>query len=418
MSRFSGDAIGRKGPGVYSAGPGRGWLILCELADGTWRVLMRGGFLHVFSPQVVEDPEFPWTRRDPSGLVYTTDGRHEVLDASAAHAQGVPGVPIRRIVPLDLSRPHPWPFVDDDAVDLSDRDEFWVDRRMVYYKTPLTPPDMRFQASGIVHLVSHPSADWFKMAFWPGTTPESIPPLRDFVLSALKEVELVLWHNDLYEAAVRGSDVFMGTAPTVEDIPTAPQLWMFAQPYWLNPSFSEKHEDTLAIGGACLLEGYFVFPAEARDGKGLLVGMIMVRPGSPVVRYEPVLRFLRIADRGHPIGWPVNEVMAACRLMRLPLAGREVHRLPRQQRRALEREGRPPQDVQVIVLRRELAPREEQERDGGVDWSCHWLVKGHWRQQWHPSLGEHRPIYIDAHLKGDFSKPFRPPRQKLYVVAR
>jgi len=34
------------------------------------------------------------------------------------------------------------------------------------------------------------------------------------------------------------------------------------------------------------------------------------------------------------------------------------------------------------------------------------------------SLNEHRPIYIDAHLKGDFDKPFRPPRQKLYIVAR
>ena len=46
------------------------------------------------------------------------------------------------------------------------------------------------------------------------------------------------------------------------------------------------------------------------------------------------------------------------------------------------------------------------------------LVKGHWRRQWHPSRSEHRPIYIDAHLKGDPDKPFWPPRQKLYVVAR
>ena len=53
-----------------------------------------------------------------------------------------------------------------------------------------------------------------------------------------------------------------------------------------------------------------------------------------------------------------------------------------------------------------------------VEWSCYWLVQCHWRRQWHPSVGEHPPMYIDPHLKGDFEKPFRQPRQKLYVVAR
>jgi hypothetical protein len=37
-----------------------------------------------------------------------TDGRHdEVLGTSVAHAQGVPALPMRRIVPLDLSKPQP-----------------------------------------------------------------------------------------------------------------------------------------------------------------------------------------------------------------------------------------------------------------------------------------------------------------------
>jgi hypothetical protein len=104
--------------------------------------------------------------------------------------------------------------------------------------------------------------------------------------------------------------------------------------------------------------------------------------------------------------------------MQLPIVGRESHPLPRQQRRALERQGKPVRDVQVIVLRREVASHSGHHGDSDIEWSCHWLVKGHWRRQWYPSHGEHRPIYIDTHVKGDLEKPFRPPRQKLYVVAR
>jgi hypothetical protein len=30
-------------------------------------------------------------------------------------------------------------------------------------------------------------------------------------------------------------------------------------------------------------------------------------------------------------------------------------------------------------------------------------VRGHWKNQWHPSIGEHRTIWIAGYPRGDFS---------------
>jgi hypothetical protein len=59
--------------------------------------------------------------------------------------------------------------------------------------------------------------------------------------------------------------------------------------------------------------------------------------------------------------------------------------------------------VSVILLRRKSGRGLEGTE---VEWSHRWLVRGHWRQQWYPTLNEHRLIYINPHVKGPESKPF------------
>lgn len=34
-----------------------------------------------------------------------------------------------------------------------------------------------------------------------------------------------------------------------------------------------------------------------------------------------------------------------------------------------------------------------------------WMVKGHWRQQWYPSLGMHRPVWVAPYVKGPEGAP-------------
>jgi hypothetical protein len=63
-------------------------------------------------------------------------------------------------------------------------------------------------------------------------------------------------------------------------------------------------------------------------------------------------------------------------------------------------------ETQVIRLRRP-ASRPQREEGEGVAWTCRWLVHGHWRQQWYPSLDAHRQIYIDPYVKGPDDKELR-----------
>lgn len=73
-------------------------------------------------------------------------------------------------------------------------------------------------------------------------------------------------------------------------------------------------------------------------------------------------------------------------------------------------------DVRLVYLRR---PRRESEpSDDPVEWSCSWLVRGHWRQQFYPSEDRHRAIFIAPHVKGDPDKPLKPPSTRLFAVVK
>ncbi len=74
--------------------------------------------------------------------------------------------------------------------------------------------------------------------------------------------------------------------------------------------------------------------------------------------------------------------------------------------------------VRLIQLRRkqkDSAGVEHETKD--VEWTCRWLVNGHWRKQWYPTKGEHHPRWIAPYVKGPEDKPLRT-GGKVYVVNR
>ncbi|HEX2516215.1 MAG TPA: hypothetical protein VH257_16015 [Chloroflexota bacterium] len=89
-------------------------------------------------------------------------------------------------------------------------------------------------------------------------------------------------------------------------------------------------------------------------------------------------------------------------------------------RRRLEREGCPPerQVVRVVRLRRPVRSASPGAEPSDVAWSCRWIVRGHWRRQWWPSLGRHQPRWIAPHVKGPEDKPLSPPRATVFAVVR
>jgi len=88
-------------------------------------------------------------------------------------------------------------------------------------------------------------------------------------------------------------------------------------------------------------------------------------------------------------------------------------------RRRLQREGwTEPPVVRVVELRRRIYvdPKTREEREG-PEWSCQWLVRGHWRQQWYPSTGIHAPRWIMPYAKGPLDKPLRA-SSRIFAVIR
>jgi len=71
----------------------------------------------------------------------------------------------------------------------------------------------------------------------------------------------------------------------------------------------------------------------------------------------------------------------------------------RPERRRTQRADLPPRDVRIIRLHRRLA-EQRTTQSAGREYRSRWIVRGHWRRQWYPSIESHRPRWIHPYLKG------------------
>lgn len=109
------------------------------------------------------------------------------------------------------------------------------------------------------------------------------------------------------------------------------------------------------------------------------------------------------------MGGSLDGLRAAWLLMQQPkiVDINDVER-PRAERKRDGRQGLNTSPVRVMSLRRALPDRDTQApEDGTRDYSCRWLVSGHWRQHWYPKRQVHRPVWIAPHVKGPQDKPLR-----------
>jgi len=76
--------------------------------------------------------------------------------------------------------------------------------------------------------------------------------------------------------------------------------------------------------------------------------------------------------------------------------------------------------IQVIKLRR-AQNHQHSDVDGSepVEWSCSWVVRGHWRQQaCGDNWTERRPVFVLPYVKGDPEKPLKAPVDRVFAVTR
>jgi hypothetical protein len=117
-----------------------------------------------------------------------------------------------------------------------------------------------------------------------------------------------------------------------------------------------------------------------------------------------------------PTWW--NKCQALMRLMMQQIAVREERQAPRGTRRRWQRDlpDKPEPYIVVVRLRR---PKSHPSGDHHtVDWKQQWIVGGHWRNQWYPSLGIHRQIWISDYVKGPEDKPLVVRKGRAFELVR
>lgn len=79
----------------------------------------------------------------------------------------------------------------------------------------------------------------------------------------------------------------------------------------------------------------------------------------------------------------------------------------------------PEGSITVITLRRHRDVSYPGEPSGDApDWQFRWLVSGHWRNQWFPSLGIHRQVWISPYVKGPEDRPLNIRVHRVFKLVR
>jgi hypothetical protein len=111
----------------------------------------------------------------------------------------------------------------------------------------------------------------------------------------------------------------------------------------------------------------------------------------------------------------IRTIRAMWLLMQQPLAREEQAAPDRAARKRLRRAGHEPAPVRVIELRRPKTTSGTGDSDR--EYHHQWIVRGHWRQQWHPKRQVHRPVWIAPHIKGPEGAPLIG-GEKVYALKR
>lgn len=111
----------------------------------------------------------------------------------------------------------------------------------------------------------------------------------------------------------------------------------------------------------------------------------------------------------------LNILKAVWLLMQQPLAYASTVEPDRAARKRMRRASQDPAPVRVIELRRPKTASGH--GDGESNYHHQWIVRGHWRQHWHPKRQVHRPVWIAPHIKGPEGAPLIG-GEKVYALKR
>jgi hypothetical protein len=266
------------------------------------------------------------------------------------------------------------------------------------------------------------NTEWYERANGAASVHEFTKNVLPQMPSILQRCELILWEPSLFDAAISGCRVFMDQTVTKERLipdgknAMVPQLWFLKGSCW---------DGSTGAGDQTLVLAKVVFPVatlrrvDDSPDSSLALGVLSIL-GSPRFPFSDSMGLdTAYWDAEHELDEFWAQTVAALEFMSQPIVRKEREQPPRQYRRHAERRGVELPTVYTIRLRHQTEGK--QASGNGVDgreYHCQWLVGAHWRNQYYPSEGRHKPVYILPYVKGDPSKPFKPPGEKVYAVVR
>lgn len=264
-------------------------------------------------------------------------------------------------------------------------------------------------------------------------------------------------HAEADEALVRNAELFhvspemtqlaMAAAPGLpefqiqhEDLPTQAGLIAFAEPIvtvdfgapsFPSPVYAAAWREFPVNGAPCLWLKFFsdreawlpgTAKAEGWSKRQLAFSRATVPRLSPMLGSDCIGPIGAGPDVEDPVNataegfWTAAKIIrAAWLLMRQPLTLETSASPTRAACKRLTRAGHQVPSVRVIELRRPKTTSGTGDSDR--EYHHQWIVRGHWRQQWHPKRQVHRPVWIAPHIKGPEGAPLIG-GEKVYALKR
>lgn len=209
----------------------------------------------------------------------------------------------------------------------------------------------------------------------------------------LDRAQVYVWEESIWRAAISGHESFIGL--TLEDA-SIPKRTVF-------------HFITDGVGGSPILVYPTLYPGDIKAIEGFYFEAIPGMPGRTLPIVNPTTYI------GEPIPPAWSEVVAMHHFCAQPFVeSTEANGFEsRQQARSFERKTGKLPDIRIVTVRKKA--QEDHESTSSREYSCQWLVSGHWRKR---TRGEGPPIYVRPHVKGPPGKPLRAPRPTVYEVRR
>lgn len=259
-------------------------------------------------------------------------------------------------------------------------------------------------------------------------------------------VQLIIYHDTLFSAAIAGSECFVGEPIEAEYVRgMTNQLWLFDH---RTPITDVNFLVALGFREPMCWRGLYLFPtlwapeieyAAARylkvpltPAEKLSIAMQPEKPGFSLAYIytpydkpnNPILRCTMPGFAGGLMREGMAQIYAAHRFLNQEriVELNKVEPKPRSAKAERQSELKRP-DIFKIILRRtkkkEGLETEASTEHKDMDWQFRWCVGGHWRNQYYASEGVHRKIYILPFLKGPEGKPLKEnTARRIYEVKR